>query len=362
MAAPPCLAQPRVQLAVDQSVFLSENPFLLPDKDPGSSALEVAVRPQLDWQVGHATAIEIEGAARVRRYQRRYGDFVTGRVDAMIRHRDSEYLSLRGVLRYARELPTDAVTGSLDAALETRSVRETRSARIIAEWSPDAITMVNAGVGAMRTRYPGSLLLQMADAYDFSIDASKRLSARTSVGLQGQVSVSKTDELGSRAAKSIQITARRKLSETWRADVGAGVEWAGTAQQPGGGGGRERPRFTGSGTLCNESVRFLLCLSAALRSEVSALTGLRREWTLGADADLRLSEYGTLSLSGDYRKASGGPMPIDLFRLSAAYEHRVSQRISLKGGVDYLRRGVADSGRIGAAIAHVTLTFRGFRR
>ncbi len=361
MVGAECVAQPRVQLALDQSVFLSENPFLLSDEDPGSSALEVAVRPQLDWQVGHATSLEIAGAARVRQYQRRYGDFVTGRVDANIRHRDSEYLSLHGTLGYVRELPTDALTGSLDAVFETRSVRETQSARFFADWSPDAVTTVNSGIGAIRTRYPGSSLLQTTKAYDFSIGLAKRLSARTTVGIQGQVAVSQGDELGSRTAKTLQLTATRRLDETWRADIRAGVEWAGMADPFDGGRGRERPRFTGSGTLCNESVRFMLCLAAALRSEVSALTGLRREWTLGADADWRLSEYGTLTLTGDYRKASGGPMPIDLFRLSAAYEHRLSQRFSLKGGVDYLRRSQVGDDRIGATIAHVTLTFRGFR-
>lgn len=361
MVTPEALAQPRVQLDVDQSIFLSENPFLLSDDDPGSSALEVAARPRLDWQLGHATSLEIAGAARVRRYQRRYGDFVTGRVDANIRHRDSEYLSLRGALGYVRELPTDALTGSLDAAFETRSVRETQSARLFADWSPNAVTTINTGIGSIRTRYPGSSLLQTTSAYDFSIDIAKRLSTRTTVGLQGQVAISRSDELGSRTAKSLQLTATRRLDETWRADVRAGVEWAGTAQPFDGGRGRERPRFTGSGTLCNESVRFLLCLAAALRSEVSAFTGLRREWTLGANADWRLSEHGTLTLTGDYRKASGGPMPIDLFRLSGAYEHRLSQRFSLKGGIDYLRRSPADGDRIGAAIAHVTLTFRGLR-
>lgn len=366
LAAPQCLARPRIELAVDQSIFLSDNPFLLPGRNTGAAAVEIAVRPQLDWQLGPATTLEVDGAARLRQYLRRYGDFMTGRVDAVIRHRDSEYLSLRGAIGYARELPIDAMTDSLDAALDTRSLRQTQSARLYADWSPNAVTMVNAAIGAMRTRFSGSLILQTTRSYDASIAIARRVSARTTLGLQGQVARIEGEDLGSRTAKTLQLTATRRLSNAWRVEARAGVEWAGS-QRLSEGGGRDRPRFTGYGTVCRATTRLDLCLTASMRSEVSALTGLRRELTLGADAQMRLTERGTLFLSGDYQKASGGVMPLELFRVSAAYERRLDDRFSLRGGVDYMRRGsdfggVTGRDRIGAAVAHVTLIFRGFRR
>lgn len=366
LAAPQCLARPRIELPVDQSIFLSDNPFLLPGRNTGAAAVEIAVRPQLDWQIGPGTSIEADGAARLRQYLRRYGNFMTGRVDALVRHRDSERLSLRGAVGYARELPIDAVTDSLDAAIDTRSIRQTMSARFHADWSPNAVMMVNGAFGAMRTRFSGSAFLETTNSYDASVAIARRLSTRATLGLQGQVTHSEGEGLGSTTAKTLQLTATRRLANGWRVEALAGVEWAGLPRFSEGV-GRDRPRFAGSGTVCKETTRLDLCLTASLRSEVSALTGLRRELTLGADAEMRLSEYGTLFLSGDYQKASGGVLPLNLFRVSAAYEQRLDQRFSLRGGVSYLRRSadfgsIADSGRIGAAVAHITLIFRGFRR
>ncbi|MET0248609.1 MAG: hypothetical protein ABW164_02645 [Sphingobium sp.] len=366
LLAPQSLAQPRIELPVDQSIFLSDNPFLLPGRNTGAAALEIAVRPTLDWQIGPSTTLEVDGAARLRQYLRRYGDYMTGRVDAVVRHRDSEYLSLRGAVGYARELPIDAMTDSLDAALDTRSLRQTQSARLYADWSPSAVMTVNAAVGAMRTRFSGSAILQTTKSYDASVAIARRLSARTILGIQGQIARISGEDLGARTARTLQLTATRRLSDAWRLEARAGVEWAGS-ERLSQGGGRDRPRFAGSGTVCRETTRLDLCLTGSMRSEVSALTGLRRELTLGADAELRLTERGTLFLSGDYQKARGGVMPLDLFRVSAAYERRLSQRFSLRGGVDYMRRGSDFGGavgrdRIGAAVAHVTLIFRGFRR
>lgn len=368
LVAPQCLARPRVELAVDQSIFLYDNPFLLPGGNTGSAAVEVAVRPRLDWQLGPSTTLEVDGVARARRYLRRYGDFVTGRADAIIRHRDSEYLSVRGALGYARELPIDALTESLDAALDTRSIRETMSARFYADWSPNAVTMVDGTLGAMRTRFSSSAILETTNSYELSLGIARRLSARTTIGVQGQLARIEGEGLGSRTARTLQLTGTRRLSNAWRLEGSAGVEWAGSEiLSDGRGRGRDRPRFAGTGTLCRETTRLDLCLTGSLRSEVSALTGLRRELTLGANAEMRLTERSTLSLSGDYQKANGGGAPLNLFRVAAAYERRLSQRFSLRGGVDYMRRGRDFEGpggreRIGAAVAHVTLIFRGFRR
>lgn len=366
LAAPQCLARPRVELAVDQSIFLSDNPFLLPGGKTDAAAVEIAVRPQLDWQLGPATTLEVDAAARMRQYLRRYGDFVTGRVDAVLRHRDSEYLSVRGAVGYSRELPIDALTESLDAALDTRSIRETMSARFYADWSPNAVTTVNGAFGAMRTHFSGSTILDTTRSYDVSLGIARRLSTRATIGVQGQVVRTEGEGLGPRTAKTLQLTATRRLSNAWRLDARAGVEWTGS-ERLSEGGGRDRPRFAGSGTLCRETTRLDLCLTGSMRSEVSALTGLRRELTLGADAEMRLTERGTLFLSGNYQKASGGVAPLNLFRVSAAYERRLSERFSLRGGVNYLRRSsdfdsIGGRERIGAAVAQITLIFRGFRR
>src|SRR5690606_28855884 len=85
------------------------------------------------------------------------------------------------------ELMTDALTDSADAAFDSRGVSESFEARTTVAWSPNATMTITGDVGLHNLRYPDSALLQGTDAYGVGISASKRLSARTSVGIQGRL-------------------------------------------------------------------------------------------------------------------------------------------------------------------------------
>jgi hypothetical protein len=355
-------AQARLRLETDASVYLSENPFLLAGGDRDSAAVEVGVQPTLTVPIGHASSLEVGGVARFRQYQRLYGDFVTGRFDARVRHRDSEYLSLEGAAGYARELPTDALTDSIDAAIDSRSLRVSYTGQASIDWSPDARTTVNADANVQRITYPDSLLLQTTKGYDFMLGVRKQVSPFTTLGVQGQYVVSDTGDAGTQTARSFRLTAAQRLSPHWRADVQMGVEW--TSLRTLLSDERERrARFTGSANLCNESERLSACVNASLRSDFSALYGLQREIAVGATAQWTLSPRSSFSLTSDYRRARTGLSTgsLDVFRVTTAYQHRLNERFSLRGGVNYLHRTRLPAERTGAAIFFLTVIFEGRR-
>jgi len=358
-----CLAQPELHLEFDSSVFLSDNPFLLPGKDRAAAAAEIAVRPGITWPVGPKTTVDLSSSVALRQYHRRYGTFVTGQAEATVRHRENEYLSLTSIANFARDLSTDVLTESVDAAIDTRSIRISYGTRSTVDWTPNATTTITGDIGAQRMRYLNSVLLSATTSYDLGVALSKRISSLTSVGARAQLTVSKAVANGDSSARSFQLTASRRLAEAWRAEAQLGVEWT-RVGDPLGNGGHRRARFMGSAALCYEPRRFLICLNASMRSEVSGFSGLQRATYLGASMSGQLTERGSVTATAEYRKARvrelGGSN--DVVRIAAAYDHRLNQRFSIKAGVDYLQRTRLDSDKTHALIFQIGVTFKGPRR
>lgn len=340
--------------------FLSDNPFLISGERRAAAAVEIIARPEFVWSVAPATSVEVSATVAVRHYFRRYGDFVTGRALTSIRHRQNEFLSLNGSVTYTRELPTDALTDSIDAAIDTRSVRESYAARSSVDWTPNATTSIDADFGAQRTRYPNSTLLSSVNAYDLGVGLSKRVSAVMSLGVRAQMTVSHVANRGDSSAASVWLTVSRRLQTAWRADAQVGIERT-SLEGPLENGRDRRIRFSGSANLCYEPSRLVACLTAAVRSELSGLAGLQREVSFGASVTRRLTERGSLSATADYRRArlEGRGRSLDVLHASTSYDHRLSRRFSLTTGVDYVRRTQLSGQRIGAVIFQIGATFRG---
>ena len=183
--APNCPARPDIRLEADANVLLSDNPFLISGEHRGAAAVEIVARPEFDWSVAPATSLEASATVALRHYLRRYGDFVTGRALASIRHRDSEFLSLNSSVSYARELPTDArPTASMQQstrAASGKSIRRVRRSTGPRTQPPRSA----ADFGAQRARYPTSTLLSTTNAYDLGVGLSKRVSPVMSLGVRG---------------------------------------------------------------------------------------------------------------------------------------------------------------------------------
>ena len=249
--APVCHAQPVVHLDIDTSVYASDNPFLLSGGDTGAMAFDIAARPGLNWQVAHATTLDVESTARFRQYHRRYGNFMTGRIATTVRHRDSEYLSARGGIGFARELPLDGIADSSDGAIDPRTLRNIWSADAALDWRPNAITLIQGTLNAQRTQFSDRSILLPTNGYNAALSLSRNLNARFAVGGRAALAISDARGFETLSAKTLQLTGTYRANETLRATVMAGIEWA-DGRLPDGTPRPSSPRFSGSAMLCEE--------------------------------------------------------------------------------------------------------------
>ena len=285
---------------------------------------------------------------------------MTGRADIEVSHRDSEYLSLGGRVSYARDLPADALTESIDFSVDSRTVRESVSAHSSIEWNPSARTQITGAASLERLRYPGSAWLSSISAYHMDLGASRRVSETTSLGVEGSATFTDMAGSGNLSAKAIRATVVHRLGPIWQADAELGVEWTGVDAP----GGEQRAQLSGSGRLCYQPERLEICATTSLQSEVSGFAGLQREFHIGMMARRRLDERSSLSVSAAYRSADLGVAEnrTKALQLTTAYERRLSERFSLTGSVDYLNRTFLTGERNDAAIIRIGITFGRERR
>lgn len=356
LLASPCAAQSRLRLDSDARLILSDNPFLLSGTRRGTAAVEVVARPELNLPLAPTTALDLSAVVAHRQYLRRYGNYLTGRAEAVASHRDSEYLSFDTRVSYARELPADALTDSIDFSVDSRSLRESVSTRSSLSWNPNARTQVTAAGGWERSRYPDSALLSSTEALRFDLGMSRRISATTALGVQANATISEgagSDDLN---AKSLRATIAQRIGTYWQANAQLGLEWTNA-------GSSDRPLPSGSGNFCYTPASFQACLSASLQSEVSGFGGLQREYYIGATANWRLSERSSVSATASYRAAQSGTLDgnANAMRLSGSYERRLTRALALTGSLDYLARKTLTGERHGAMVFQIGITFRGER-
>lgn len=371
IALSPCLstkslAQPHVGLDMDATVFVSDNPFLIEGEDLASAAAEVAARPYIDWYLDHRTKLEFTSELAFRQYSQRYGNFVTGFADVELRHRRNEYLTVSAEASYSRELMVEGLTDSVDSAFDSQGVSEIIDTRATVAWSPNARVTITGDGGWRRLRYPDSDLLEMTNVYDAGISASKRLSPRTTVGIQARIEASRPADDGDTSVKSVSLIATHRFSETLHGNVSAGVEWSSldySLEEDRDGGAQ----FNGAATLCYEPEHTAICINGSVGSEVSGLGGMRRETTFGATFRHRLSQHGTLTAEFETRKANlpedeipGGGTSARVLRAEGGYEHRLNRSLYLTAGASYQQRQLTGA-KVDAVIFQIGLSIRGER-
>ncbi|MET0251012.1 MAG: hypothetical protein ABW203_02435 [Novosphingobium sp.] len=353
-------AQPRITLEGEATQTVSDNPFLLPGGDKATAIFEVLARPTIAWSLGPGSSLDLTGEVGVRQYSRRFGNYLIGSAATTFRHRENEYFSMMGALSYVRELPVDGLGDSIDAAIDTLSIRSTYQARTTATWNPDAMTSIVGDVSLRKTSHPDSTILSSTTFRDIRVGFSKRVSPLTSLGFATHLTMGDSRFSGDSTGKGIALTVARRLGSNWRADAQLGVERL-TMRDGLAGADSGRTNLSGGGSFCYEPQQTALCLSTALRSALSGIGGLQRELSFAGTFNRRLSERGTLTAAADYRRSR---LPVfdarvDVLRLATAYEHRVTDRLSLTGGVDYLRRTRLTGETVSAAFVRLGVTIRG---
>ena len=353
-------AKPTVTLEVDTSVLVSDNPFLTTEKKKATGAVELVARPRVEWQIDPRTDVDFTGEVGLRQYSRRYGNFVTGRSDLQIRHRRNEYLTVAGRASYRRDLVSDALTDSIDFAIDPRSIRESVEGRGSVAWSPNATTTITGEGGWQRLRYPDSDLLETTKAYDFGVGVNKRLSEKLTVGVQGNHTSSRIVNGDNTSVNSLNLTATRRFATFWYGGAQVGVEWT-RLRDPVTLSRESRARFNGSANLCYEPDGTSVCLRSALQSEVSGLGGLQREFSVGTAIRHRISEFGTIRSEVDYRRARlpGDGTPARVFRSAVGYEHRIGRNLYLTPNLAYLQRNRRANEKADAFVFSIGLSLRG---
>jgi hypothetical protein len=363
MTHAPAVAQTVPRLEVELSVLASENPLLLTGDDTGAVQTDLSARPGVRITTPTGSSFDLGAVITNRNYSRRFGNFVVGRVDAAADYRDSERLSIGAEASFSRDLAVDLLTGSVEAAVDPTSVRTGYGGRLSLAWRPDEYTSVLPAIGIDRFSFDRTNLLGDTRSIDASLAVRRRTGPRTTLGARAGAIFSDTARLSSTDTRFLYATIDRRLGASWRLTGELGLERAGartetllgaTVAQP------PRTRVSGRAELCRDRPDPVICLTAALNSEVSGLGGLQRRGVLTASFDQRLDERTTLGVDAEYQRTV---MQADVFpdfdavRAVATLERSVTREWRIGATLQYLRRRLVDGSRIGSGFAGLRLTY-----
>lgn len=338
-------------------MFAGRNPFLVAGDDTFAVGGKIAARGRTGWTLAPGTRLDADGSVAFQQFSDNYGNFVTGAAALALDHRRNEYLSLRSEASFDRVLPTEAIADSIDSAIDPLNLQDRYSLAQSVTWHSNALTTMSGRFGWSRLDPRGSDLLEKTTALDASFDASGQIDAYTSVGARGNYTWTKSRSGGDPRAWSARITVQRRFANAWRAEFGVGVTQTSRLDDLG---GRSGPgvQFAGNLRLCHEPGRLTACGTASIEPVVSSYGGIRRETALGATLGWRTSARGTISATADYR-LSPQPAPdpdIKAASVTARYDHRLSSRTSLFGGLEYRHRTDLSGRSVNAAVARLGIT------
>lgn len=364
----PVKAQTVPRLDVDLAVLASDNPFLVTGGERGAVQGELTVRPGIAVTMQDGTTFDLAMVATGRAFSRRYDGIVTGRVDAVARHRRNEYLSFGTDLAVARDAAIDLLTSSVESALDTTSIRTTRSGRVFVEWRPDARTTLRPEIGFERFGYERSALLADTRSVSAGIAWRRLLNARRTAGVRAGWTSSDAGRLTSFSTASAYATLEQQLSATWHLNTELGAERNGARSETMPGGRVRQPALillAGRMNLCRRTAGPELCMAGSISSQVSGLGGLQRRAVVGMTGEQRLGERTMARASADYQRTTTQNAvvpPFDAIRVLGAVERTLGRDLQLAVTGQYLRRRLIDGRHVGAGFAGLRLTYRGRAR
>lgn len=357
------IAQPVPRIEAELRTLASANPLLLPGSDRGAAFVEATARPGVTFTTPTGSKFDLAAEISNRQYSRRYGNFVTGSVDAIADYRDSEYFSIGASAGFARDLAADLLTSSVESAADPISIRTSYLGRASVTWHPDQYTWILPEISAEKYSFTRTTLLGDTRAVTASLGYRRRTSERTTVGIRAGSIFSNTARLSDTNTQLVYATISQRLNPHWRANGELGVERNSAriedllgirVDQP------ARALLSGRAELCREAPGPVICVAGSLNSEVSGLGGLQRRAAGTATYRTALSERTSIDLSAEYQRTvmQGSVFPaFDAIRAVATIERSVRRDLTLGATLQYLRRRLVDGSRIGAAFAGLQLTF-----
>ncbi len=341
----------------------SDNPFLVTGPDTAAGVVEITARPGIRLTEAPGTSYDLGATVTARRYTRRYGGYVTGRVDAIAEHRDSERLTYRAAAGFSRDLAVDVLTSAVESGVDTTAIRSTLLGSASVTYRPDERTSLIPQVEFERSRFNRNQLFANTRAITGSLAYRRRTAPATTAGVRALVSVNKVGPLATMSTQSLYGTLDHRLSSAWPVTIELGLERVGartedvlgeTTSYP------ARVRLSGRAQLCREIPYSAVCIGGSVDTEVSGLGGLQRRTVAQASVRQRLGERTTLSIDADYQRATlqGANLPVfETIRAVATVQRRIQYDLRLGATLQYLRRRLIGGSHVGAGFAGLQVTW-----
>ncbi|MFT4055595.1 MAG: hypothetical protein QM681_13910 [Novosphingobium sp.] len=323
----------------DVTGFTGRNLFLVTDDRKVTAGAEVAAQAGTTLDVDAKTTLDVDGRLAYRRYNRRYGDFVTGFGKAALDYRGSERFSASTAASFERLLPLEGTNGTIDAAIDPVSMQDRYEIKQSLRWRPDQYMTISGEAAWSRLSPRGSQLLRRTDATSFALGAERRLSTFSWMGVGSGAIFSKASD-GSKSDSALFVfKAGTRIRSHLSVEGQVGVSKI--SQHEPGRPSEDTPfQFATSVSLCYDPRRLRVCLAGQITPAVTGFGGIQREKALTTTFVFQTSERGTLSASSEYRSVPNPAFGPDakVVSLSTTYEHRLDDRFRLHVGADYDRR------------------------
>lgn len=340
ICAPGVVADVRPGLAVEGGLSVATNPLLVRGSDRGAAILDAGISPSVTLTDATGLNVELSSLIATRQYSRRYEDLTHGNAELAVDWRKNEWLSFAARARFDREPLVDRLATDIDASIGSAGVREGKIGSLSATWNPDARTRIRPELIVESGHYPGVASLRDTDATMLVLNATRRTSAYTTLGVRMGHSWNSVDAAPGSRVLSAYATLDQRLSPSWRLRTELGVEHIRTSTfelMP----SATRTQAAGRIEVCHEAQRLTACASGALSSEVSGLGGLQRRFDMAGTAQWRLTPRLNLGFEGRYQRASQqrSRLPdLDAAHARLRLDRRVNRRLTASAIAEYRRR------------------------
>ena len=344
-AVSPAAAAVKYSLAAGAEATWSSNPLLLRGGTLPAVMFEGTLSPGLKVTGDTGSSLDLAGELRPRAYSRRYGEFLLGEAHATGVLRKDERLTVTATAGYDRDLSADILAEGVDASIDPRSIRNAWQGRVAATWTPNARDTITPGIGFDLSTFEGTRTLQKTRTITADIGYNHRTSARTALGIRTAANFSRAGSSGGFTTAGLFGTIDHRLSPVLRFNAEAGIEHSRDDVS-----GQSSNQFSGRAQLCATGERTNGCLNASVASQIGAVGGLQRRYTISATATQVIGPRHSIDFGADYQKAEqnvGALVPTtSAASIRAALNWRLDRALVLTGQTEYRRRDVG----IGAAV------------
>lgn len=345
LCATPALAQTGSDVAVTASTAYDSNPFLAFGGDTETASFRLELAPSV-YRSDGISSIKVSGRVEHVEYLRRYDSAQNLSANVAASHRLSERVDVAAGVSISSSVSTTDLVGPIGSdeelgpddqpitvgdditLLGDRQRNNRASANVSVRYTPSEFDEIRWSALASANRY-GSARLEDSDFALQRLAYSRRINSGLTIGgvVAASVSNFRNGRLGDARTLSPQISVSAMLGSRIQASGSFGLSFTRTELVI----GRDTSTtFAGDGSLCYKGSLSNFCLNASRQVLPSAIGGVRKQTSTGANYSLRLSERETLQMGGSYSVASaplaglGGDF--ESVRGYARYERLINER------------------------------------